>query len=233
MGYLQDGEWQRAAAARRRRGTGGSRGQTACIRNWITRDGAPGPSGRGGFAAESGRYHLYVSLRLPLGAPDADLPRAEGAGGARHRSTWCIRSSGADGWTFDTGFPRRHRRPGARQARSCARSISPPIRRRPARVTVPVLWDKATGTIVSNESAEIIRMFNSAFDRITGNGLDFWPEPLRPEIEAVNDAGLCRAQQRRLSRRLRPDPGGLRRGGGGGLRDARLARGAAGAAAAT
>ena len=99
---------------------------------------------------------------------------------------------GRDGWTFETGFPGAtgDRVLGKRFLREIYLASNP---QETGRVTVPVLWDKATGAIVSNESAEIIRMFNSAFDGITGNGLDFYPEPLRAAIDEVNDrvyAGL-------------------------------------------
>ena len=110
---------------------------------------------------------------------------------------------GDDGWTFDTDFPGAtgDRLLGKRLLREVYLDPDPQAT---GRVTVPVLWDKATGTIVSNELAEIIRMLNSAFDGITGNRLDFSPEALRAEIDAVNARVYARPQQRRLPRRLRP-----------------------------
>ena len=92
---------------------------------------------------------------------------------------------GKDGWTFDAGFPGAtgDRLMGKRFLREVYLEADP---RATGKVTVPVLWDKERRTVVSNELAEIIRMFNSAFDGITGNRLDFWPEALRDGIEAVN-----------------------------------------------
>ena len=77
------------------------------------------------------------------------------------------------------------------------------------RCTVPVLWDRATGRIVNNESAEIIRIFNSAFDGLGATPGDFYPPALRPAIDAVNERVYATAEQRRVPRRLRPQPGGL------------------------
>ena len=95
------------------------------------------------------------------------------------------------------------------------------------RVTVPVLWDQHTQTIVNNESAEIIRMFNSAFDGVGAKPGDYYPEPLRGEIDAAECAHLRHAEQRRLQGRLRHDPGGLRGSRRPAVRHARLAGGAA------
>jgi putative glutathione S-transferase len=114
---------------------------------------------------------------------------------------------GEDGWTFDksdgaTGDDLY----GSQFLRDIYLRARPDIT---GRVTVPVLWDKKRETIVSNESSEIIRMFNSAFDGLTGDDTDFYPEELRDEIDAVNDLRLSERQQRRLPRRLRHHPGGL------------------------
>jgi putative glutathione S-transferase len=154
------------------------------FRNWITRDGRPGPSGRGGFAAETGRYHLYVSYACPWAHRTLIFRALKGL--TEHVSVDVVHPFlGPDGWTFDRDFT------GATGDRLLAKRMLREIYlesdpKATTRVSVPVLWDKANGTIVSNESSEIIRMFNSAFDHITGNGRDFWPEPLRPAIEAVN-----------------------------------------------
>ena len=117
-------------------------------------------------------------------------------------STSCIRSCCDDGWTFATDFPGATGDSlfGADFLRDIYLRADPKAN---GRVTVPVLWDRETGTIVSNESAEIIRMFNSAFDGLTGNRDDYWPESLRAEIEAVNARIYRGGQQRRLPRRLR------------------------------
>ncbi len=184
MGQLVNGVWDPAwydTAS-----TGGRFERTVTrFRDWITPDGAPGPSGDGGFRAEAGRYHLYVSYACPWAHRTLIFRALKGLEGmigisAVHPDML------EDGWTFATDFPGAtgdllH---GAPFLRDVYTRAVPDIS---GRVTVPVLWDTRTGTIVSNESAEIIRMFNSAFDGLTGNRLDFWPEPLRAQIEAVND----------------------------------------------
>ena len=183
MGYLQDGAWNTGWYDTKASG-GRFERTTTSWRNWITPDGAPGPSGIGGFAAESGRYHLYVSLACPWAHRTLIFRALKGL--EDHISVDVVHPfMGEDGWTFDldeagaTG----DRVLGKRFLREVYLQADPQAS---GRVTVPVLWDKAQGTIVSNESAEIIRMFNSAFDGLTGNTLDFWPEDLRAEIDAVN-----------------------------------------------
>lgn len=154
------------------------------FRNWITADGSPGPTGTGGFKAESGRYHLYVSYACPwahrtlifLGLKDL----------APHISFDVVHPDMLDeGWTFeiDAHGATGDRLFGSAFAREIYQRAAPDLT---ARVTVPILWDKEQGVIVSNESSEIIRMFNSAFDGITGNTADYWPGPLRDQIDQVN-----------------------------------------------
>ncbi|MFN3291895.1 MAG: glutathione S-transferase family protein [Gemmobacter sp.] len=184
MGQLVNGVWDPAwydTAA-----TGGRFERTVTrFRNWITPDGGPGPDGARGFKAEAGRYHLYVSYACPWAHRTLIFRTLKGLQGLIDVSV-VHPDMLADGWTFATDFPgttgdRLH---GAAFLRDVYTRAVPDVS---GRVTVPVLWDKATDTIVSNESAEIIRMFNSAFDHLTGNTADFWPESLRPEIDAVND----------------------------------------------
>jgi len=184
MGRLIDGvwhdEWYDTKA------TGGKFVRdTAKFRNWVTADGRPGPSGEGGFAAESGRYHLYVSLACPWAHRTLILRALKGL--EAHVSVDVVHPlMQGDGWTFATDFDGAtgDRVLGKRFLREVYLAAKPDAS---GRVTVPVLWDKARGTIVSNESAEIVRMFNSAFDGLTGDAQDFYPEPLRPEIDAVNE----------------------------------------------
>jgi len=182
MGFLRDGEWRGDVGFA---GTDGrfARAETR-FRDWVTADGAPGPRGRGGFRAESGRYHLYVSLACPWAHRTLIFRALKGL--APHVSVDVVHPHmGDDGWTFeaDADGAAGDRLFGSRFLREIYLRADP---RASGRVTVPVLWDRETGTIVSNESAEIIRMFNGAFDAVTGNTDDYWPEPLRPEIEAVN-----------------------------------------------
>jgi putative glutathione S-transferase len=183
MGLLIDGVWS-TDGYHQDEHEGRFVRDTASFRNWITPDGAPGPSGEGGFAAESGRYHLYVSLACPW-AHRALIFRALKEL-ERHISVSVVSPfMFDDGWTFAQDFAgaTADHLFGERYLRDVYLRAAP---KASGRVTVPLLWDKATGRIVSNESSEIIRMFNSAFNAITGNHADYCPEPLRAEIDAVN-----------------------------------------------
>jgi putative glutathione S-transferase len=183
MGLLIDGTWQDKWYD-----TGKTGGKfvrdTAKFRNWVTADGSPGPSGEGGFAAESGRYHLYVSLACPWAHRTLILRALKGL--EPHIGVSVVHPlMKGDGWTFDTGFEGAtgDTLMGKRFLRDVYLEADP---KATGRVTVPVLWDTQRGTIVSNESAEIIRMFDTAFDGITGNGQEYYPADLRAEIDAVN-----------------------------------------------
>lgn len=156
----------------------------AQFRNWITADGRAGPSGTDGFAAQSGRYHLYVSYACPW-AHRALIFRAL-KGLAPHITVSAVHPDMlSDGWTFETDAygATGDTLYGVPFARDIYLKADPTYS---GRVTVPILWDKTRETIVSNESSEIIRMFNSAFDGLTGNTDDYWPEALRDAIEPVN-----------------------------------------------
>ena len=183
MGLLIDGRWRDQwydTAA-----TGGVFERTAAqFRNWVTADGQPGPSGEGGFKAESGRYHLYVSHACPWANRVMILRALKGLNEAIGVSV--VHPDMLDeGWTFATDFPGATGDTlfGSSHLHQIYTRAKPDVT---TRVTVPVLWDIATGRIVSNESADIIRMLNAAFDKITGNDLDFYPETLRAEIDAIN-----------------------------------------------
>ena len=183
MGLLVDGVWQDQWYDTASSG-GRFQRSTTSWRNWVTPDGAAGPSGEGGFAAESGRYHLYVSLACPWAHRTLIYRQLKGL--APHIEVSAVHPDMlGDGWEFRTDFPGAtgDRLFGLPYMRDIYLRADPEAS---GRVTVPVLWDKQRDTIVSNESAEIIRMFNSAFDGLTGNDLDFWPEDLRPQIEALN-----------------------------------------------
>ncbi|KIC29125.1 glutathione S-transferase family protein [Leisingera sp. ANG-M6] len=183
MGLLIDGKWHDQWYDTDSTGGAFKRSESQ-FRNWITADGSPGPSGKGGFPAESGRYHLYVSLACPWAHRTLIFRQLKGL--AEHISVSVVHPDMlGEGWTFETD---EH---GATGDGLFGSSHLHQVYTRAdaeytGRVTVPVLWDKEQNTIVSNESAEIIRMFNSAFDGITGNSDDFWPEELREPIEAVN-----------------------------------------------
>ncbi|WP_296063341.1 glutathione S-transferase family protein [uncultured Amphritea sp.] len=182
MGLLIDGKWQD-----RWYETKNSKGEfvreQAGFRNWVTADGSPGPSGEGGFKAEPGRYHLYVSLACPWAHRTLIFRKLKGL---EELITVSVVSPHMleQGWSFDTktGSTGDHLYDSEFMHQIYTRVQQDYT----GRVTVPVLWDKQQQTIVSNESSEIIRMFNSAFSELTGNECDLWPEVLREEIEALN-----------------------------------------------
>ena len=184
MGHLDNGVWKDQWYDTKSTG-GAFKRSIAGFRNWITADGRAGPSGEGGFAAESGRYHLYVSLACPWAHRTLIFRAIKGL--EDHIDISVVHPDMlSDGWTFDTDFPGATGDTlyGLPFARDIYLKADPKVS---GRVTVPILWDKQRETIVSNESSEIIRMVNSAFDGLTGNRDDYWPEPLRDDIAMVND----------------------------------------------
>ena len=183
MGQLVDGTWHDVWY--NTKSTGGKFVRDdAKFRNWITQDGSPGPSGIGGFAVEAGRYHLYVSYACPWAHRTLIFRALKDLEGLITVSV-VHPDMLSDGWTFETDD---HGATGDTLFNlPFMRDVY--LRAKPdmtGRVTVPVLWDKQRNTIVSNESSEIIRMLNTAFNGLTGNTLDFWPEELRDDIEAIN-----------------------------------------------
>ena len=181
MGYLQDGVW---TEDKDRTKGGHFIRPTSVFRNWITPDGAAGPSGDGGFKAEPGRYHLYVSLACPWAHRTLIFRALKKLDDVISVSVVHY-FMGKDGWTFLA-------EDGATGDALYGSDLLHQIytkadRNYSGRVTVPVLWDKQERTIVSNESSEIIRMLNSAFDEWGDASLDFYPQELRSEIDAVND----------------------------------------------
>jgi glutathionyl-hydroquinone reductase len=182
MGLLVDGEWKDVWYDTKESKGHFVRAQSS-FRNYVTADGAPGPTGTGGFKAESGRYHLYVSLACPWAHRTLIFRKLKGL--EEHISLSIVHYRMLEnGWEFraEDGATEDHLF-GSDTLWQIYTRADPNFT---GRVTVPVLWDKETGTIVSNESSEIIRMFNSAFDGITGNRLDFYPEDLRADIDALN-----------------------------------------------
>lgn len=155
----------------------------AQFRNWITADGSAGPSGEGGFRAEAGRYHLYVSLACPWAHRTLIFRKLKGLEELISVSVVSPLML-EQGWSFDTATG------SGGDALYGAEYLHQIYTRNQSdysgRVTVPVLWDKQRQCIVNNESSEIIRMLNSAFDTVTGNTLDFYPPALRERIDAIN-----------------------------------------------
>ncbi|SDF14642.1 putative glutathione S-transferase [Salipiger thiooxidans] len=183
MGFLKDGEWKDRWDYNK--GDGSFERWNTEFRNWITPDGSAGPSGEGGFEAESGRYHLYVSLACPWAHRTLIFRKLKQL--EKVISVSVVHPEMlSDGWSFKDDFEGAtgDTLMGLPFLRDVYLQVDPKMS---GRVTVPVLWDKKRETIVSNESAEIIRMFNSAFDGIIGNTDDYWPESLREAIEPINE----------------------------------------------
>ena len=183
MGLLIDGKWRDRWYDTKKTGGRFVR-KASAFRNWVTPDGRPGPTGKGGFKAEAGRYHLYVSLACPWAHRTLIFRALKGLEGMISVSVVNPLMM-EQGWSFDPGegvVPDDVN--GARYLYEIYTKADPNYT---GRVTVPVLWDKQTGTIVNNESAEIIRMFNSAFDAVGATGPDLYPVELRDDIDWVND----------------------------------------------
>jgi glutathionyl-hydroquinone reductase len=183
MGMLVNGEWRDVTYD-----TSSTDGRferpSSAFRNWVTADGSAGLTGTGGFVAERGRYHLYVSLACPWAHRTLIMRRLKGLKDVVSLSVvhWQMRELG---WTFSpgpcvTGDP-------VNGAQALYEVYLAADQRYSGRVTVPVLWDKERQTIVSNESAEILRMFNSAFDGVGATPGDYYPKQLRADIDALND----------------------------------------------
>ena len=156
----------------------------ANFRNWVTQDGSAGPSGKGGFKAEPNRYHLYVSLACPWAHRTLIYRRLKGLEAMISLSV-VHPFMGEHGWSFAEGdgvIPDPNV-----NARYLHEVYTAAQADYTGRVTVPILWDKQSQTIVSNESSEIIRMFNSAFDKVGALPGNFTPPALLPEIDELND----------------------------------------------
>ena len=154
------------------------------FRSFVTPDGSAGPTGEAGHQAESGRYHLYVSLACPWAHRTLMFRKLKQL--EDHISISVVHPTMLEnGWTFAQDFEAATGDTllGNQFLYQVYTTANPQFS---GRVTVPILWDKKTNTIVSNESSEIIRMLGSAFDALTGNKNDYYPEHLRSEIDAVN-----------------------------------------------
>ena len=182
MGMLVDGQWHDVWYD-----TKASQGRfvrsESQFRNWLTPDGSAGPTGKAGFRAEPDRYHLYVSFACPWAHRTLIYRKLKGLEEFLPLSA-VNTYMGKEGWTFAAG-------PGVipdfvNNVERLYELYTIADRKYSGRATVPVLWDKKERTIVSNESADIIRMLNSAFDGSGATPLDFYPEPLRAEIDELN-----------------------------------------------
>ncbi|MCV0423899.1 MAG: glutathione S-transferase family protein [Roseibium sp.] len=178
MGLLVDGVWKDVWYETKSTGGRFVR-KDASFRNWITADGSVGPSGDGGFKAEADRYHLFVSYACPWAHRTLVFRKLKGLEDLIP-VTAVQPLMLENGWEFGEQEPVT----GAQYAWNIYAKADPHYT---GRATVPILWDKHQNTIVSNESSEIIRMFNSAFDDVTGSSLDFYPEDLRSRIDTINE----------------------------------------------
>jgi len=182
MGLLVKGQWHDEWYDTFRSGGEFIRNDTQ-FRNWITVDGSPGPSGKGGFIAEPGRFHLYVSLACPWAHRTLifrKLKQLEEVISVAVVDPHMMQHGWVFSGDFDSTLDEVNGHDNLHQLYTQADSDYS------GRVTVPVLWDKQQQTIVSNESSEIIRMFNSAFNAYTGVKDDYYPRALREEIDTIN-----------------------------------------------
>lgn len=183
MGLLIDGVWHDQWYDTKSTGGRFVRAESV-FRNWITADGTPGPTGLGGFKAEPGRYHLYISYACPWAHRTLIYWALKGLDGMIDISVvhWLM---GEKGWTFERDSE------GLVGDRLFQTDYlyEVYVKADPTytgRVTVPILWDKETQTVVSNESSEIIRMLNNAFDGVGARPGDYYPENKRADIDALN-----------------------------------------------
>lgn len=188
MGLLVEGQWQDTWYDTKKT-AGKFVRSNAQFRNWVTRDGSAGESGISGFNAKSNRYHLYVSLACPWAHRTLifrELKQLQS-----HISVSVVHPDMMEnGWSFEGdqeamfGVEVKDHLFNSKHYYEIYTKANPDYT---GRVTVPVLWDKNLNTIVSNESSEIIRMFNSEFNHLTGNSLDFYPELLKNDIDTINE----------------------------------------------
>ena len=181
MGLLVDGIWKDDVS---RTKDGQFIRPATQFRNWVTADGSPGPTGSGGFKAEAGRYHLYVSLACPWAHRTVIFRKLKGLENVISLSV-VSPDMLKDGWTFNTKEGSTGDSVNGKSKLSEIYLLTDA--RYSGRVSVPVLWDKSRKTIVSNESAEIIRMLNSAFDDFTNVRTDYYPQALRAYIDQLNE----------------------------------------------
>lgn len=180
MGMLVDGLWTSKWYDTKKTGGKFERSK-AQFRNFVTKDGQPGPTGVGGFEAEADRYHLYVSYACPWAHRTLIFRKLKQLEDYISVTVVDPRMPDEHGWTISEG------QDPVLNAKTMWQVYVEADRDYTGRVTVPVLWDKKQHTIVSNESAEIIRMFNSEFNHLTGNTIDFYPEDLHSVIDEINE----------------------------------------------
>lgn len=181
MGELIDGKWQETNS-QSTDAKGAFLRASSAFRSWVTKDGQAGPSGEGGFEAEPGRYHLFIASSCPWAHRTAIYRELKGLDNAVSMSLASARN--ANGWCFSEAPDDMVREYGDGFALHQVYTAAVPSYS--GKVTVPTLWDRKQQTVVSNESSEIIRMLNSAFDRHGAKAGDYYPEKLRDQIEEAN-----------------------------------------------
>lgn len=181
MGLLVDGVWQQDGS---RTKDGQFIRPATQFRNWVTADGSAGPSGQGGFPAEPGRYHLYVALSCPWAHRTIIFRKLKGLENVVSMSV-VSPDMLKDGWTFNKDEGSSGDAVNGKNKLSEIYVLADP--KYTGRVSVPVLWDRQKKTIVNNESSEIIRMLNSAFDALTNVRTDYYPQALRAQIDKINE----------------------------------------------
>ncbi len=181
MGQLFDGKWSdddiRPSDAK-----GAFLRPSSAFRNWVAADGSAGPSGEGGYPAEAGRYHLFIASNCPWAHRTAIFRKLKGLENAISISL--ADAPKAQGWSYTKGFDEM--KPGEDGIFRLHQVYTAADPGYTGKVTVPTLWDRKKKTIVNNESSEIIRMLNSAFDGIGAKAGDYYPAAMRGEIDEVN-----------------------------------------------
>ena len=182
MGQLIDGVWHDTATGEVKKDGSFNRAPSQ-FQNWVTVDGTPGPTGRGGFVPEAGRYHLYVSLACPWSHRASIYLKLMGLEDAIDVSV-VHPVNLSNGWEFG-GFPGATEDliGGAEYLHQVYQAADPKVS---GKATIPVLWDRETATIVSNESSDIIRMLGGAFAGLAKTPVGLLPEEMRDEIDALN-----------------------------------------------
>lgn len=184
MPQLVDGVWVKGDVAESEMKAGAFHREPTRFRRWITPDGGPGPEGQDAVKAEPGRFQLFVAYICPWASRTLMVRVLKGL-----EDVLPIAVSepelGEDGWAYAPAAEAGPRLGPVRFQHQLYTASDPHYT---GKVSVPVLWDRAEGRIVNNESADILRILNSAFDPLTGNRADLYPEPLRPQIDHWNAA---------------------------------------------
>jgi putative glutathione S-transferase len=182
MGMLVDGRWVDENEVKSKTDASGAfKRVDSTFRNWITNDGSAGPSGTGGFVPERGRYHLYVAMNCPWAHRTLLMRNFKGLEDVITLDK-TVPGRRDQGWYFEGDFVDTEM--GKSALHEVYTESDPNCT---TRVTVPVLWDRETSSIVSNESAEIIRMMNGAFDALSNGDGDLYPDDLQGEIDSWNE----------------------------------------------